>query len=126
MPGRRVENAVAGVFGTPAGDLAKLADIDLAGAGVAQPEKGTALGGLIAPADLSRIVRDRGAEVGPPLRLAVIAVGAGIGEDVHSPAADLNGQCVGVGVRSDTQEAVRATVTPAPDLRGLSTFRAEQ
>ena len=86
---------------------------------------GAALDRLAAPADLDGVVRDRGPEVRPPLRLAVIAVRARIGEDVDAAVPDLDRQRVGVRVRGDGQESVRPAVAATPYLRGVSRVRSE-
>ena len=59
-------------------------------------------------------MRDRRLEVLPPLRLAVVAVSARVGEDVDAAVTHLHRQGVGVGVRGDGQEAVRPAVQAAP------------
>src|SRR5215472_13041512 len=103
----------------PASDLTLVADVDLPRAGVPQPEKRATLAGLALAVELGRVVRDRRAEIRPPRRLTVIAVGARVGQDIDAAVTDLDGQGVGVGVRGDAQVAVRSAVAPAPDLRFL-------
>ncbi len=56
----------------------------------------------------------------------MVAVGAGVGEHVHPAVPDLDRQGVGVGVRGDAEEAVRAAVAAAPDLRRLAGLGAQQ
>ena len=75
---------------------------------VSQPQERSASGRLPLPVDLDRVVPDRRLEVLSPLRLTVVAVRARVGEDVHAAVADLHRQRVGVRVRGDGQEAVRA------------------
>ncbi len=80
------------------------------------PQERAAGGGLVGAGQLQRVVAEGGPEVGPPLGLPVVAVGPGVGEHVDAVVADLHRQRVGVPVRGDRQEPVRAAVAAAPDL----------
>ena len=56
----------------------------------------------------------------------MVAVRARVGEDVHAAVAHLYRQGVGVGVRGDAEESMRAAVASAPDLGCLPAGRAQQ
>ena len=119
-------DGVAVVLGGPAGDVAaRRTSVSVARA-CRSHRNGPPVAGLVPAGELDRVVRDRRAEVRPPRGLAVVAVGARVGEDVDAAVADLHRQGVGVGVRGDAEEPVRAAVAPAPDLGALLPVRAEQ
>ena len=61
-------------------------------------------------------MRDGRLEVRPPVRLSVVAVGTRVGEDIHAAVTDFHREGIGVGVRGDGQESVRAAVAAAPYL----------
>ncbi len=102
----------------PGGGVAGVEYLGLPGLRVPQPQERAALGGLALAAQLHGVVADGGPEVGPPRGLAVVAVGARVGEYVDAAVPELHRQRVGVRVRGDAEEAVRAAVAPAPDLGG--------
>ena len=119
MQGRRVKRGVATVLGGPPGDVAVVDDLDLPGIRVPRPEERAALGGGVLATELHSVVRECGPEVRAPLAFAVVAVGARVSQDVDSRVPDLDRQRVGVRVRGNAEEPVRAAVAAAPDLHFL-------
>ena len=120
VPGGRGQRAVAVMLRGPAERVSGGVDLDLPAARVLQPQERATVAGLALPGQLDGIVRDRRPEVRPPGRIAVIAVGARISEDIDAAVPDLDGQRVGVRVRGDAEKSMRTSVAPAPDLRCLS------
>src|ERR1700678_3682297 len=84
VPGRRAQRLVAVVLRGPFGGIADVLDVDLPGRGVTQPHERAALSSRALGLPLDGVVSDRGTEVGAPVRLAVITVGARIGEDIDA------------------------------------------
>jgi len=62
----------------------------------------------------------------PEIGLAVIAVGAGIGEQVDAAVAKLDGKGVGMGMSGDREKAMGAVIAAAPQLVGTGLDIAEQ
>src|SRR5205807_10594730 len=87
---RRVERGVTIVLSRPAGRLAPVGRLDLRGRGVPDPQEGTALGRGVVAGQLHRVVGDRRAEVYPPRRVPVVAVGVLVREDVDTAVTDLD------------------------------------
>ncbi len=97
--------------------LRKQGQIDKSCRRVRFPEERSSRDGLVLARDLQGVVRQRRAEVRAPCRLSVIAIGSGVGENVDTTVAYLDGERICVGVRCDREEPVRTSIAPAPDLR---------
>ena len=93
--------------------------------GVCVPEKGTTRLGLAHAGDLYGVVGCGRAEPLSPNRLPVVAVGAGVGEDVDTVVPHLQRKGIGVGVRRDGQESMGAAIASAPDLRTVLRVRTQ-
>src|ERR1700691_3976109 len=113
---RRLQRAVAIVLGSPRDGVAVVIRPDLPGGRVSRPHERSAVGGLVLPGYLDGVVRDRRPEVGAPGGLTMIAVRAGISEDIHTRTPDLKRQSIGMGMRGNAEVAMRTAVAPAPDL----------
>lgn len=100
------------MFGGPAGRTR----LQYAAARMPDPQERAAGDGLVGVVDLQGVVAERRPEVPAPLGLPVVAVRPRVGQHIDPVVPDLDGQRVGVGVRGDGQEAVRAGVAAAPDL----------
>src|SRR5262249_40181768 len=125
VPGRWRERHVTVVLRGPLSRIADVLDVELSRAGVSQPHEGAAFLTLAACIEFEGVVRDCGSEIGTPLGLTVITVGARICEHLDATASDLNRQSVGMSVCGDAEVAVRTAVAAAPDLRMLPCPRSE-
>ncbi len=94
----------------PLRDLARSepGDADRPAVGATGPAEGTAGHRLVLAIQLECVVSAGGAEVGTPPGLGVVAVGAGVGQDLHTAVAYLDGQRVGVSMGSERKEPVGA------------------
>ena len=86
------------------------------GVRVSGPHEGPSLVHLVLAVDLDGVVRTGRPEVAPPLGVPVVAVRAGVDEQLDAVVTDLDRQRVGVAVRGDGEEPVGAAVAAAPDL----------
>ena len=102
MSCRSVEAQVAVMLCGP-GLRRLLADITAqrGGLGMGVPQKRTSRLGLIDAAKLDGVMGRGRAEPFPPFRLTVVAVSAGIGEDIDAVVPYLQGESIGMGVGGD-------------------------
>ena len=83
------------------------------------PKERAARLGLARAGNLNSVVCRRGPEPVPPLRLTVVAIRAGVSEDVDTLVPYFQRESVGVSMCSDGQETMGPPVAPTPDLRSI-------
>src|SRR4029453_1334942 len=82
--------------------------------------------GLVRTADLDGVVRRCRPEPFTPFRLAVVAVCAGVSEDVDTVVPYLQRKGIGMRMRRDGQESMGPAVATAPDFRTVLSARTQQ